>query len=132
MTPLARSLILTATLLLGLLVGLVDSFLPLGLTALNKPSRKVNPTTGPPAILTTSTTSLAAAGRIDPEPRQAGRPDWLPKVPSGCEGALDCGPTEHCCDFVLFKMCCTDGNAQSDWAPVPIPVRPNDGYRNGY
>lgn len=29
-------------------------------------------------------------------------------------------------------MCCTDGTAvQEQWVPVPIPVRPGDGYPNG-
>lgn len=50
-----------------------------------------------------------------------------------CEDSWDCEGTQSCCDFVFFKVCCSDGTAaQEQWVPVPIPVRPNDGYPGPY
>ena len=127
MTPLARSLLLSAALFLGLLLGVVDGFLPTGFTAMDRPSRKANPSPSPP------TPTALAASMTDPQPRQQARPEWLPKIPEGCDSDYECEGTESCCDFIFFKMCCSDGgHAQEAWTPVPIPVRPGDGYQGGY
>lgn len=49
------------------------------------------------------------------------------------QDSWDCEGTQSCCDYILFRMCCTDGTAvQEQWVPVPIPVRPNDGYPGPY
>jgi len=125
-TQSTRSLVLTAALLLGLLIGLVDAFLPVGIrSSLHRPSRTV----APPS---TTTTSLSAAAQVDPPLHLKARPDWLPKIPEGCDSDYECEGTESCCDFIFFKMCCSDGgHTQEAWTPVPIPVRPGDGYQQG-
>tara|TARA_Y100000389_G_scaffold196477_1_gene229454 strand:+ start:1907 stop:2683 length:777 start_codon:yes stop_codon:yes gene_type:complete len=47
-----------------------------------------------------------------------------------CEYIWDCeAPDEDCCDFVLFKTCCTNGlgmpiNPQPEPIPIPIPIEP--------
>lgn len=105
MTPLARSLLLTAALLLGLYFGLTDAFLPHGLPANGRPaSSKANPTAGPPAA-----TTLQAVNTVDPAPVNSDKPSWLPKIPNGCDSDYECEGTEVCCDFMFFKTCCSDG-----------------------
>ncbi|KAM3574831.1 hypothetical protein VYU27_003256 [Nannochloropsis oceanica] len=126
-----RYLAVTAALLVGLLIGLVDAFLPLGIrNSLHRASRAQSPTTAPPS--STSTTFLSAAAQVDPPLHLKARPDWLPKIPEGCDSDYECEGTESCCDFIFFKMCCSDGgHTQEAWTPVPIPVRPGDGYQQG-
>lgn len=59
--------------------------------------------------------------------------DLVPIKHATIQDSWDCEGTQSCCDYILFRMCCTDGTAvQEQWVPVPIPVRPNDGYPGPY
>ena len=194
----ATSILLSSSILFGQLASTTVAFLPSGLpsgqsnpmsAASSGPllsSNSLSTSTGAPSF---SETRLSAANRVEAEKVNEGRPDWLPKLPSGCESDYECDGMESCCDFLLFKACCTDGkltkglfllaplrcllcfedkqevrkgfyldlflcewnhhhhhinhpgaplfsflttgHSQADWVPVPIPVRPQDGYYGG-
>lgn len=48
-----------------------------------------------------------------------------------CEDSWDCEGTQRCCSLGPLRWCCSDGTTER-WVPVPIPVRPNDGYPGPY
>jgi len=127
MAPLTRTHVFVGVIACCVLVGLVEAFLPAGVKqALHRRAGRVTLSTRP------SKPTLAAAKLVDPPPPLQARPDWLPKIPEGCDSDYECEGTESCCDFIFFKMCCSDGgHTQEAWTPVPIPVRPGDGYQQG-
>lgn len=85
-------------------------------------------TAAPPAVVLAPALSAVGVGAEGPRSEMD-----KPGLKFGCEDSWDCEGTQSCCDFVFFKMCCSEGTAaQEQWVPVPIPVRPNDGYPGYY
>jgi hypothetical protein len=61
------------------------------------------------------------------------------KLPGTCDHDFECEASEFCCEYLVFKMCCSDGTrSESDFTPVlvpiPIPVEryPYPGGYGGY
>ncbi|CAM9702165.1 unnamed protein product, partial [Choristocarpus tenellus] len=81
------------------------------------------------------TEDVKATERTEKQPNN----EWgFPKmeIPNGCETSWDCSGDQVCCDFLLVKMCCSNGIRQPIFTPatIPIPVRdapPNHGGRGG-
>lgn len=91
-------------------------------------STSTAPVSTPPAVVLAPALSAVGVGPEGPR-AEADKPG----LKFGCEDSWDCEGTQSCCDFVFFKMCCSEGTAaQEQWVPVPIPVRPNDGYPGYY
>lgn len=45
-------------------------------------------------------------------------------IPEGCDSHMDCDAGTICCDFVAFKVCCSDGHVEDNYyQPRMIPVR---------
>jgi len=57
-------------------------------------------------------------------------------APETCESSWDCEAPKNCCDFGVAKICCYAGLGvgvqEAEGILEPIPVRPTDGYNNGY
>lgn len=59
--------------------------------------------------------------------------DFLKKLqPESCEDDWDCPTSEHCCDYVVAKACCSGGQGIMEGSPAPalqpILARIDDGY----
>lgn len=50
------------------------------------------------------------------------------KLPNTCDSDYECDGTEFCCDFMFFKMCCSDGKLHAhDGTCLPIAQYIADG-----
>lgn len=58
-------------------------------------------------------------------------------LPGACENMWDCESPQECCDFIMFKMCCSGGVGipafmQPSLVPIPIPVERDNGFPPPY